>query len=75
MVTDVPLTGLFNGERENTSHNNNTSPEAERRIKDDKEEENGGLVRAVEKIISLVTRFVFNCISPFLFVFSGVKEV
>ncbi|XP_039977024.1 synaptotagmin-like protein 1 [Xiphias gladius] len=40
--SDVPLTGLFNGERENTSHNNNTSPEAERRIKDDKEEENGG---------------------------------
>lgn len=40
---DVPLTGLFNGEREETSHNNNTSPEAERRLKDSKDEESGGI--------------------------------
>lgn len=46
MVTDAPLTELFNGEREETSHNSNSSPEAERRLKDGKEEESGGLVRA-----------------------------
>lgn len=45
IVTDVPLTGLFNGETEETSHNNNTSPEAERRLKESKDEENGGLVK------------------------------
>lgn len=45
MVTDVPLTGLFNGETEETSHNNNTLPEAERRLKDSKDDESGGLVR------------------------------
>ncbi|KAK2830305.1 hypothetical protein Q5P01_018236 [Channa striata] len=39
---DVPLDGLFNGEREETSRNNNTSPEAERRVKDNKEERNKG---------------------------------
>ncbi|XP_035536703.1 synaptotagmin-like protein 1 [Morone saxatilis] len=40
---DVPLTGLFNGESEESSHNNNnTSPEAERRLKDGKDEESGG---------------------------------
>ncbi|XP_054462450.1 synaptotagmin-like protein 1 [Anoplopoma fimbria] len=37
---DVPLSGLFNGEREETS--SNKSPEAERRLKDSKEEESGG---------------------------------
>nr|XP_020462512.1 synaptotagmin-like protein 1 [Monopterus albus] len=36
---DVPLADLFNGEREETSHNNTTSPEADRRLKDNKEEE------------------------------------
>ncbi|TMS18216.1 Synaptotagmin-like protein 1 [Larimichthys crocea] len=44
MVTDVPLTGLFNGETEETSHNNNTLPEAERRLKDSKDDESGGLL-------------------------------
>ncbi|XP_010733093.2 synaptotagmin-like protein 1 [Larimichthys crocea] len=39
---DVPLTGLFNGETEETSHNNNTLPEAERRLKDSKDDESGG---------------------------------
>lgn len=39
MVTDVALTELFNGEREETSHSGNTSPEAERRLKDSKDEE------------------------------------
>ncbi|XP_040910175.1 synaptotagmin-like protein 1 isoform X2 [Toxotes jaculatrix] len=40
---DVPLTGLFNGEGEETSHNNNnTSPGAERRLNDNKEEDKGG---------------------------------
>ncbi|XP_029298989.1 synaptotagmin-like protein 1 [Cottoperca gobio] len=40
---DVPLTVLFNGEREEeTSHNNNASPEAERRLKDSREEDSGG---------------------------------
>ncbi|XP_037651433.1 synaptotagmin-like protein 1 isoform X1 [Sebastes umbrosus] len=39
---DVPLIELFNGEREKTSHNNNTSPEAERRLTDSKEEESEG---------------------------------
>ncbi|KAG8005173.1 Synaptotagmin-like protein 1 [Nibea albiflora] len=38
---DLPLTGLFNGETEETSHNNNTSPEAERRLKDSKDDESG----------------------------------
>lgn len=45
IVTDVSLTGLFNGETKETSHNNNTSPEAERRLKESKDEESGGLVR------------------------------
>lgn len=39
---DVPLAGLFNGEREETSLNNNTSPEAETRLKDGNAEESGG---------------------------------
>ncbi|XP_068584710.1 synaptotagmin-like protein 1 [Cebidichthys violaceus] len=39
---DVPLPGLFNGEREETSQNSNNSPEAERRLTDSKEEESGG---------------------------------
>ncbi|KAI3358541.1 hypothetical protein L3Q82_014957 [Scortum barcoo] len=39
---DVPLTELFNGEKEETSHNSNPSPEAETRLKDSKEEESGG---------------------------------
>ncbi|XP_030003149.1 synaptotagmin-like protein 1 isoform X2 [Sphaeramia orbicularis] len=40
-VTDVPLIGLFNGETEETvpSQNNNTSPEAESRLKESEEEE------------------------------------
>lgn len=58
MVTDLPLDGVFNREREETSHNN-ASPEAERRLKDDKEEESGGLVRAEKNHI---TWFVWNCI-------------
>nr|XP_046274040.1 synaptotagmin-like protein 1 [Scatophagus argus]XP_046274041.1 synaptotagmin-like protein 1 [Scatophagus argus]XP_046274042.1 synaptotagmin-like protein 1 [Scatophagus argus]XP_046274043.1 synaptotagmin-like protein 1 [Scatophagus argus]XP_046274044.1 synaptotagmin-like protein 1 [Scatophagus argus] len=37
---DVPLIGLFNGEKEETSQN--TSPEAERRLKDDKDEDSEG---------------------------------
>ncbi|XP_044191481.1 synaptotagmin-like protein 1 isoform X2 [Thunnus albacares] len=41
-VTDVSLTGLFNGETKETSHNNNTSPEAEKRLKESKDEESGG---------------------------------
>ncbi|KAM9340029.1 synaptotagmin-like protein 1 isoform 2-T2 [Symphorus nematophorus] len=36
---DSPLTGLFNGETEETSYNSNTSPEVESRLKDSKEEE------------------------------------
>ncbi|KAK5883730.1 hypothetical protein CesoFtcFv8_020026 [Champsocephalus esox] len=40
---DVPLNGLFNGEREETSSNNNSSPEAERRLKDGREKESGGI--------------------------------
>ncbi|XP_070702563.1 synaptotagmin-like protein 1 isoform X2 [Pempheris klunzingeri] len=36
---DVPLVGMFNGEAEEISHNNNTSSEAERRLKNSKEEE------------------------------------
>lgn len=51
VVTDVPLDGLFNEDREETFHNNNTSPVAERRLKDYKEEENAGLVKAEEKIM------------------------
>ncbi|GLD72677.1 synaptotagmin-like protein 1 isoform X1, partial [Lates japonicus] len=39
---DVPLTELFNGEMEEPTNNNNTSPEAERRLKDGKYEENDG---------------------------------
>uniref|UniRef100_A0A7N8YEG3 Synaptotagmin-like 1 n=1 Tax=Mastacembelus armatus TaxID=205130 RepID=A0A7N8YEG3_9TELE len=42
---DVPLTGLFNGEAEEMSHNNNNnnpSLEAEQRLKDNIEEECGG---------------------------------
>ncbi|XP_059205985.1 synaptotagmin-like protein 1 isoform X2 [Centropristis striata] len=38
---DVPLSGLFNGEKEENTVNNNTSPEAVRRLKDS-EEESGG---------------------------------
>ncbi|KAI4817681.1 hypothetical protein KUCAC02_011064 [Chaenocephalus aceratus] len=40
---DVPLNGLFNGERKETSSNNNSSPEAERRLKDGREKESGGI--------------------------------
>ncbi|KAF3707510.1 Synaptotagmin-like protein 1 Exophilin-7 Protein JFC1 [Channa argus] len=40
--SDVPLDCLFNGDREETSHNNNASPVPERRLKDNKEEENRG---------------------------------
>ncbi|XP_070840968.1 synaptotagmin-like protein 1 isoform X1 [Chaetodon trifascialis] len=39
---DVPLAGLFIGEREEASHNNNTSPEVERRLKDSQDEESRG---------------------------------
>ncbi|XP_065804099.1 synaptotagmin-like protein 1 isoform X1 [Labrus bergylta] len=39
---DVSLTELFNGEREETSHNNNnSSPEAEKRLKDRREQSAG----------------------------------
>lgn len=46
MVTDVPLNVLFNGEREETSHSSNTSPEAERRLKDSKDDESEVLVES-----------------------------
>ncbi|XP_022054389.2 synaptotagmin-like protein 1 [Acanthochromis polyacanthus] len=36
---DVPLNELFNGESEETTNNNNTSPEADDRLKDSKEDE------------------------------------
>ncbi|XP_047461453.1 synaptotagmin-like protein 1 [Mugil cephalus] len=39
---DVPLNELFSGERAETSDNNNTSPEAQERLKDGTEEESGG---------------------------------
>ncbi|XP_034401899.1 synaptotagmin-like protein 1 isoform X2 [Cyclopterus lumpus] len=39
---DVPLAGLFNGEREETSNSSSNSPEAERRLEDSKDEESGG---------------------------------
>ncbi|KAM3596441.1 uncharacterized protein V6R79_014437 [Siganus canaliculatus] len=39
---DVPLTELFNGEGEEASHKNSTSPEAERRLKDGKKEDSRG---------------------------------
>ncbi|XP_068188506.1 synaptotagmin-like protein 1 isoform X2 [Antennarius striatus] len=40
---DQPLKGLFNGETEEISNNSDTSPEAEGRLKDSKEEKNGGI--------------------------------
>ncbi|KAM8840998.1 synaptotagmin-like protein 1 isoform 2-T2 [Spinachia spinachia] len=40
--TDVPLSGLFIGERAESSRNGYYSPEVERRLKDGKEEESGG---------------------------------
>ncbi|XP_030268833.1 synaptotagmin-like protein 1 isoform X1 [Sparus aurata] len=43
---DVPLNVLFNGEREETSHSSNTSPEAERRLKDSKDDESEVLVES-----------------------------
>ncbi|XP_073319354.1 synaptotagmin-like protein 1 [Pagrus major] len=43
---DAPLTELFNGEREETSHSSNTSPQAERRLKDSKDEESEVLVES-----------------------------
>ncbi|XP_023268034.1 synaptotagmin-like protein 1 [Seriola lalandi dorsalis] len=39
---DVPLAGLFNGKKQETSHDDNNSPEAEGRLKDNKEEKNAG---------------------------------
>lgn len=40
MATDVSLTELFNGEKEVTSlNNNNSSPEADKRLSDGKEEQ------------------------------------
>ncbi len=73
MVTDVPLTELFNREREETSHNSNSSPEAESRLKGSKEQESGGSVRAsvTERIISLCVA-AFSNISHVL---PGAKEV
>nr|XP_040043956.1 synaptotagmin-like protein 1 isoform X1 [Gasterosteus aculeatus aculeatus]XP_040043957.1 synaptotagmin-like protein 1 isoform X1 [Gasterosteus aculeatus aculeatus]XP_040043958.1 synaptotagmin-like protein 1 isoform X1 [Gasterosteus aculeatus aculeatus]XP_040043959.1 synaptotagmin-like protein 1 isoform X1 [Gasterosteus aculeatus aculeatus] len=41
-VTDVPLPGLFIGERAESPHSSSGSPEVERRLKDSKEEESGG---------------------------------
>lgn len=55
MVTDVPLSGLFNGER--TAKHNDTSPAAERRLKDNKEEYEG-LARREKKSLSLVETFL-----------------
>lgn len=76
MVTDVPLTELFNEEREETSRNNNTSPE-ETRLKDRREEESGGLVSHRTFIYFLFT-FV-TCVELHFPIsslcFSGVKEV
>lgn len=43
--TDVPLTGLFDIEREETSNSSNSYPEAESRLKDSKDEESEGFVR------------------------------
>uniref|UniRef100_A0AAQ5ZAL2 Synaptotagmin-like protein 1 n=1 Tax=Amphiprion ocellaris TaxID=80972 RepID=A0AAQ5ZAL2_AMPOC len=40
---DLPLNELFNGEREETTNNSNTSPEAEERLKDSKEDEIEGI--------------------------------
>ncbi|KAM7384166.1 hypothetical protein PAMA_011489 [Pampus argenteus] len=40
---DVPLTGLFNEETKETSRNNNTCPEAERRLKDESGGSKGSL--------------------------------
>lgn len=42
IAANAPLKGLFNGEREETSLNNCTSSEAERRLKEGKEEASGG---------------------------------
>lgn len=74
IVTDAPLFGLFNGEKEKTSHNNNTSPEVERRLKDIKDEESEGLVqRVTEKIISpCVAATCQNLL--FLFCFQESRE-
>ncbi|KAJ4928007.1 hypothetical protein JOQ06_015807 [Pogonophryne albipinna] len=47
---DVPLNGLFNGEREETSSNNNSSPEAERRLKDGREKESGGIEGSLKPV-------------------------
>ncbi|XP_056276190.1 synaptotagmin-like protein 1 isoform X2 [Pseudoliparis swirei] len=40
---DVPLTGLFDIEREETSNSSNSYPEAESRLKDSKDEESEGV--------------------------------
>ncbi|TNN85778.1 Synaptotagmin-like protein 1 [Liparis tanakae] len=42
-VTDVPLTGLFEREGEETSNSSNNYPEAESRLKDSKDEESEGV--------------------------------
>ncbi|XP_068603455.1 synaptotagmin-like protein 1 [Brachionichthys hirsutus] len=47
-----PLQGLFNGETEETSHNGNASPEAERRLKDGKEKANGGIPGSLESALA-----------------------
>lgn len=78
MVTDVPLTELFNGETEEPTNNNNTSPEAERRLKDSKYEENDGSVMAEKKITSLAAKMCVKLHFLFLicvFRSSGVQEV
>ncbi|KAM7373111.1 hypothetical protein PAMP_007991 [Pampus punctatissimus] len=60
---DVPLTGLFNEETEETSHNNNTSPEAERRLKESKDKESGGSegsLKPTSRTKGSVTQEVFD---------------
>ncbi|XP_063756003.1 synaptotagmin-like protein 1 isoform X1 [Eleginops maclovinus] len=48
--SDVPLNGLFNGESEENSTNNNTSPEAERRLKDGREKESEGIQGSLKPV-------------------------
>ncbi|XP_035849160.1 synaptotagmin-like protein 1 isoform X1 [Sander lucioperca] len=52
---DVPLTELFNEEREETSRNNNTSPE-ETRLKDRREEESGGSQGSLKPVPTPTTK-------------------
>ncbi|XP_069551356.1 synaptotagmin-like protein 1 isoform X1 [Brachyistius frenatus] len=52
---DVPLNELFNGEREETS-SNNTSTEAEGRLKDSKEEKSGGTAGMLKSLLTPRTK-------------------